>query len=253
MNKKIIIGLFALAACHAAQAQIGEHRNDFSVGGNGGYVMSSVGFTPKVTQTQHGGVTGGFSYRYVCEKYFKTICSIYGEVNYSKVGWKENILDIDDAPVTVTATGERLAYQRTATYIQVPVFAHLAWGRETRGLNIFVNAGPQFGYLLSESTKSNFDPVHPPVTDNDRVNTVVAQDTMAIENKFDYGIALGLGAEYSIPKVGHFLLEARYYYGLGNIYGNSKKDYFAKSNYGQIVVKLAYLFDIVRTKNVKRK
>ena len=76
---------------------------------------------------------------------------------------------------------------------------------------------------------------------------------MSIENKFDYGIALGLGAEYSVPKVGHFLLEARYSYGLGNIYGNSKKDYFAKSNYGQIVVKLAYLFDITRTKNVKRK
>lgn len=237
----------------SVHAQIGEHRNDFSVGANGGYVMSNVGFTPKVPQTQHGGVTGGFSYRYVCEKYFKTICSIYGEVNYSQVGWKEDILDVDNAPVTITGTDEGLAYQRTATYIQVPIFAHLAWGRETRGLNIFVNAGPQFGYLLSEKTKTNFSVQNPPSTDNDRVSNVVAQDTMAIENKFDYGIALGLGAEYSIPKVGHFLLEARYYYGLGNIYGASKKDYFGKSNYGQIVVKLAYLFDITRTKGVKRK
>ena len=254
MNKKTILGLVALLACStAAQAQIGEHRNDFSIGGNAGYVMSSVGFTPKVPQKQHGGITGGFSYRYVCEKYFKTICSIYGEVNYSQVGWKEDILDYDNMPVTITKTGEALAYQRTATYVQVPVFAHLAWGRETRGLNIFVNAGPQFGFCLGESTKTNFDALNPPSTDNDRVNNVVAQDTMAIENKFDYGIALGLGAEYSIPKVGHFLLEARYYYGLGNIYGNTKKDYFAKSNYGQIVVKLAYLFDITRTKNVRRK
>ncbi len=253
MNKKIIIGLFALAAWSTARAQIGDHRSDFAMGVNGGYVMSSVGFTPKVPQVQHGGAVGGFSYRYVCEKYFKTICSIYGEVNYSQVGWKENILDINDVPVTITQTGEALAYQRTATYIQVPIFAHLAWGRENKGLNIFVNAGPQFGYLLNESTKSNFDPINPPVTDNERVNSVVAQDTMAIENKFDYGIALGLGAEYSIPKVGHFFLEARYYYGLGNIYGNSKKDYFAKSNFGQIVVKLAYLFDITRSKNVSRK
>ncbi len=250
--KKILTFVLLLAGM-AVHAQVGEHRNDLAIGVNGGYVLSKIGFQPEVQQKQHGGVTGGFSIRYVCEKYFKTICSIYGEVNYSKVGWKENILDIDDAPVTVTATGERLAYQRTATYIQVPVFAHLAWGRETRGLNIFVNAGPQFGYLLSESTKSNFDPVHPPVTDNDRVNTAVAQDTMAIENKFDYGIALGLGAEYSIPKVGHFLLEARYYYGLGNIYGSSKRDYFGKSNYGQIVFKLSYLFDIIKTKDVKRK
>ena len=254
MKKKKILLLFLLAfAGMTSHAQIGEHRNDFSIGGNAGYVMSSVGFTPKVPQKQHGGISGGFSYRYVCEKYFKTICSVYGEVNYSQVGWKEDILDYDNMPVTITKTGEALAYQRTVTYVQVPIFAHLAWGREARGLNVFVNAGPQFGFCLGESTKTNFDAVNPPSTDNDRVSNVVAQDTMSIENKFDYGIALGLGAEYSVPKVGHFLLEARYYYGLGNIYGNSKKDYFAKSNYGQIVVKLAYLFDITRTKNVKRK
>lgn len=254
MKKKKILLLFLLAFVGMmSHAQIGEHRNDFSIGGNAGYVMSSVGFTPKVPQKQHGGISGGFSYRYVCEKYFKTICSVYGEVNYSQVGWKEDILDYDNMPVTITKTGEALAYQRTVTYVQVPIFAHLAWGREARGLNVFVNAGPQFGFCLGESTKTNFDAVNPPSTDNDRVSNIVAQDTMSIENKFDYGIALGLGAEYSVPKVGHFLLEARYYYGLGNIYGNSKKDYFAKSNYGQIVVKLAYLFDITRTKNVKRK
>ena len=45
----------------------------------------------------------------------------------------------------ITETKEAMAYKRTINYIQVPVFAHLAWGRETRGLNIFVNAGPQFG------------------------------------------------------------------------------------------------------------
>ena len=202
-----------------------------------------------MTQTQHGGVTGGFSYRYVCEKYFKSICSIYGEVNYSKVGWKEDILDIDDAPVTVTATGERLAYQRTATYIQVPVFAHLAWGRKTRGLNIFVNAGPQFGFYLGESTTTNF--TDPQLAD--RSSQTVAQYDMPVKNKFDYGIAAGLGMEYSMPHIGHILAEARYYYGLGNIYGSSKRDYFGKSNYGQIVFKLSYLFDIIKTKDVKRK
>lgn len=236
-----------------ASAQIGEHRNDFSIGANGGYVLSSVGFTPDIPQKQHGGITGGFSYRYMCEKYFKTICSIYGEVNYSQVGWKEKILDINNAPVIISQTGEAMAYERTINYIQLPIMAHLAWGRETRGLNFFVNAGPQFGLYLSESTKTNFDVKNMPATDNDRVNNIMAQDTMAVEKKFDYGIALGLGAEYSIPKVGHFLLEARYYYGLGNIYGSSKKDYFGKSNFGQIVIKLGYLFDITRTKGVKRK
>lgn len=243
--------LALLLGCTSAYAQIGEHRNDFSVGVNGGYLMSSITFTPDVPQKQHGGMTGGLSFRYVCEKYFKTICSIYGEVNYSLAGWKEDILDRDNNPVLIKGTNEALAYSRTINYIQVPVFAHLAWGREERGLNIFVNLGPQFGYCLSESTTTNFD--SSTETENNRVNTVVAQDTMKVENKFDYGIAVGLGAEYSVPKLGHFLAEVRYYYGLGNIYGSSKRDYFGTSNYGQIVVKLSYLFDITRTKNVKRK
>ncbi len=234
-----------------ASAQIGEHRSDFSIGVNGGYVLSSVNFTPKVPQGQHGGMTGGVSFRYVCEKYFKTICSVYAEVNYAQVGWKENILTKNDEPVLIAGTQEALAYNRTINYVQIPIFAHLAWGREEKGLNFFVNAGPQFGLYLSESTKTNFD--LSTQTENDRVSSVVAQDTMAVKNKFDYGIAAGLGAEYSIPKVGHILAEVRYYYGLGNIFASTKRDVFGTSNFGQIVIKLSYLFDIARTKGVKRK
>ena len=82
---------------------------------------------------------------------------------------------------------------------------------------------------------------------------MVNQETMPVENKFDYGITGGIGLEYSHPVIGHFMVEARYYYGLGNIYGNTKRDYFGRSNFGTIVVKGTYLFDIIRTKNSKIK
>ena len=230
----------------AMTAQIGEHRNDLAIGFNGGLNMSSVSFTPKVSQAKLNGITGGLSVRYVCEKYFSTVCSLYGEIKYSQMGWKEDIVDVNDMPVINTATGLPEEYSRTVNYIQVPLMAHLAWGREQKGFAFFVNLGPQFGIYMSESTKTNFD-----FSDRnaaDRVNPVCAQDTMAVENKFDYGIAAGAGIEFSHPKVGHFLLEGRYYYGLGNIYGDSKRDYFGSSNFGTITVKLAYLFDIVRTR-----
>ena len=230
----------------AMTAQIGEHRNDLAIGFNGGLNMSSVSFTPKVSQAKLNGITGGLSVRYVCEKYFSTVCSLYGEINYSQMGWKEDIVDINDMPVINTATGLPEEYSRTVNYIQVPLMAHLAWGREQKGFAFFVNLGPQFGIYMSESTKTNFD-----FSDRnaaDRVNPVCAQDTMAVENKFDYGIAAGAGIEFSHPKVGHFLVEGRYYYGLGNIYGDSKRDYFGSSNFGTITIKLAYLFDIVRTR-----
>ena len=230
----------------AMTAQIGEHRNDLAIGFNGGLNMSSVSFTPKVSQAKLNGITGGLSVRYVCEKDFSTVCSLYGEINYSQMGWKEDIVDVNDMPVINTATGLPEEYSRTVNYIQVPLMAHLAWGREQKGFAFFVNLGPQFGIYMSESTKTNFD-----FSDRnaaDRVNPVCAQDTMAVENKFDYGIAAGAGIEFSHPKVGHFLLEGRYYYGLGNIYGDSKRDYFGSSNFGTITIKLAYLFDIVRTR-----
>lgn len=228
------------------QAQIGDHRNDLSIGFNGGYVMSSVGFTPKVTQDNHTGMTFGLSMRYTCEKYFKTVCSIAAEVNYARIGWKESILTADDQPVINPTTGLAEAYQRDLDYIQVPIFAHLAWGREKKGFQFFFKAGPQFGYLISEKTKTNF--AYADRNTTDRSNQTAEQYNMPVENKFDYGIAAGMGIEYSHPKVGHFLLEGRYYYGLGNIYGDSKRDYFARSNHSNIVIKMSYLFDITRSK-----
>ena len=240
--KTIAILLLFSFITTGARAQIGEHRSIFSVGVNGGYALSNIGFTPSVSQGMHGGMTGGISMRYICEKYFSTICSIYAEVNYAQLGWKENIKDANDQPVINAYTNAAENYKRTLNYIQIPIFAHLAWGKEKKGLQFFIQAGPQFGYLLGESTDSNF--AFEQRNMDDRANKVYAQDSMSVENKFDYGIAAGAGIEYTAPKIGHFLLEGRYYYGLGNIYGDSKRDYFSKSNNGSIVIKLTYLRDI---------
>lgn len=246
MKKLLAIVLFTLLPL-AITAQVGDHRSDFSIGVNGGYALSNVGFTPKVNQSMHGGMVGGLSMRYICEKYFSTICSVLAEVNYAQVGWKEQILDVYDQPVINATTGLEEQYSRTLNYIQVPIFAHLAWGKEQKGLQFFFQAGPQIGLYLSDKITKNFEIDER--NSQDRVNNVVAQDTMAVENKVDYGIAAGVGLEYSHPKFGHLLLEARYYYGLGNIYKDSKRDYFGKSNLSNIVVKVTYLFDLVRTKH----
>ena len=217
-------------------AQVGEHRNDLAIGVNGGYMLSNVGFVPKVNQTFHGGYTGGLSLRYVCEKYFNSICSIYAELNYAQMGWKEDILDREDQPVINEETQQAESFSRTLNYVQLPIFARLGWGREQKGVQFFFQAGPQLGYYLSDKVTKNFE------LDKrnswKRANDEVHQDTMAVENKLDYGIAAGIGMEYSFPKLGHFMLEARYYYGLGNIYKDTKRDYFGKSNNSSIIVNL---------------
>ncbi|MBO4812236.1 MAG: PorT family protein [Prevotella sp.] len=250
-----LLFLFLLFSC-PSMAQVGEHRNEMAIGVNAGFVMSNIGFVPKVPQALHNGPTAGISFRYTSEKYFNSICAVVAEFNYARIGWKEDILTPNDEPVINSVTGLREEYQRDMTYLQLPVFARLGWGRERRGVQFFFQAGPQFGTFLSESTRMNFDwenrtPVY--IDGSGRTSSVVAQDTMAVEHKIDYGIAAGMGLELSLPHVGHFLLEGRYYYGLGDIYGNSKRDYFSRSNFSNIVIKLTYLFDIVRTRNPKIK
>lgn len=266
--KVLLTALFIVRySLFTATAQVGEYRTDFAIGFNGGYSMSSIAFVPKVPQGQLGGMTAGFTARYTCEKYFKSICALVGEVNLSQIGWKENILDFNDQPVVMhNDPTQTLKYSRKMNYVQIPVFARMGWGRERKGFQFFFQIGPQIGFFLSESTETNFDarqsdfnpgPRDKPNKDykyqTTRVSDVVAQDTMAVENTFDYGIAAGAGLEFSHRKLGHFLVEGRYYYGLGNIYGASKRDYFARSNFGSIVIKFTYLFDIIRTKDSKIK
>lgn len=253
--RNYLVSLLLLLMTSGAYAQIGDYRNELAVGVSGGYVMSNVGFgTKTVPQGWLGGMTGGLTVRYTSEKYFNSICAVVAEVNYVQTGWKEDIRDINDEPAYYVDDTEKqnpLYYERHMNYLQIPVMARLGWGRERKGFQGFFQLGPQIGLFLNESTRTNV--VMGYGTQVERVSHVVAQDTMAVENKFDYGVAAGLGLEFSHPKAGHFVLEARYYYGLGNIYGNSKSDYFGKSNFGNIVVKFSYLFDILHTRNSRIK
>ena len=233
MKRFYILFLISHFSFLISHAQVGEYRTDFAVGVNAGYMISSIGFVPEVPQNKLGGLTGGL---------------------FAQTGWKENIMDMDNQPVFYVgdeAKANPLSYERKMTYVQFPLMARLGWGRERKGLQGFVQLGPQMGFFLSESTNTNVEQGKP--TQTTRSSKVVAQDTMSVERKFDYGIVFGGGLEFSHPKVGHFIVEGRYYYGLGDIFKNSKSDFFGRSNFGQIVIKATYLFDIVKTKNPKIK
>ena len=261
MRHRILLLLAGLLCGVCVKAQIGEYRNEFAVGVNGGVTLSTVSFTPEVPQSQLLGKTFGITLRYNGEKYFKSICSLVAEVNYAQMGWKERIWDVKDQPVINHLTGLAEEYSRVVNYVQVPFFARLGWGRERQGLQAFFQIGPQIGFYLNEKTEANFDLDNPNISD--RVSHISGPDIgktafsnmyhKPIENKLDYGIAAGLGVELSLRHVGHFLVEGRYYFGLGNVYGNTKRDYFAKSNYQGIYIKVAYLLDVIQSKNPKIK
>ncbi len=219
-----------------AMAEIGEPRNNLCLGANAGIAMNTVDFSPTIKQKMHNGPTVGLSMKYTSEKYFTTYCALYAELNYTVLGWNEDIRDQNSQPLPDT-------YSRDIGYIQLPVFARLAWGKEKKGLQFFFQAGPQVAICIGEKSKKSVPWTLNPDGTPSRPNNVYEQYDKDIERKFDYGIAGGLGLEYN-STVGHFILEGRYCYGLGDMFGNSKKDPFSRSANSTIFVKLAYLFDV---------
>lgn len=232
-----ILLLSLLLPC-CAFGQVGHHRSDLAVGINGGYALNRVSFNPTIKQTFKGGTTMGLTVRYTCEKYLAAICAIQGELNYTNLGWKEVV-----EPEYGTDT-----YSRDIYYLQIPLLARLGWGREQRGAQFFFLVGPQIGFCIGE--KEHYSD---PWAGAPRPNNVIQQYERDVENVFEYGITAGAGLEVSIRKVGHFLLEGRYYYGLSDIFHNAKQDPFGRSANGAIVIKASYLFDLITTKGVERK
>ena len=239
----IYIFLFFLYCTHFTllHAQIGEHRNEFAIGISGGLTFSSIDFDPTIKQAKHSGFISGLTARYTCEKYFKTLCALQVEINYAQLGWKEDIKNYN---------GDNLPdkYQRTLEYIQIPMFAHLAWGKEKRGLMFFINIGPQIGFCINESDKKSDIWTLNTEGNPDRPNNLYQQYDLKLDHKFDYGITGGLGLEYN-SALGHFFIEGRYYFGLSDIFNNSKKDVFSRSANQNIEVRLGYL---ISTKFFKR-
>lgn len=236
LRKYLLLCLLVLAAI-SMQAQVGQHRNDFSIGATAGWNMNRKNFVPSIKQTYLQSPIIGFAARYICEKYFTCIAGVQAEVNYNNMGWKEVIND-----------GSNNTYSRHLHYIQVPLLMQMGWGRELRGFKFVFMAGPQFGFLIGDKANYGGDTWN---TSN-RPQGVVHQYSHDPDRWFDYGIAAGLGVELSTD-IGHFILEGRYYYGLGDTYDNSKKGYFSRSANQTIQAKLTYLFDIIKTKNCIRK
>ena len=237
----LIAALLLTGVTLPAIAQIGEARNILSVGINGGVNLNSASFTPTIKQNSLMGITGGLTARYISEKYFAMICGAQVELNFSQRGWDQlfETVSLDDNGYEVTAKDPTKTYTRKMTYIDIPFLAHLAFGRD-RGLQFFVHAGPQIGFLISESeTIEGIDM-------NSLSNTQKAVYAVKIQNKFDYGIAGGGGVELRTKKAGSFIVEGRYYFALSDFYSTTKKDYFSRAAHSTISIKLTYLFDLKR-------
>ncbi len=224
--KKILFLLtifFGMAFSASSQTHYGS---TISIGARGGADMSRVFFYPSVEQTFNFGAVAGLSFRYIEERHFGLIA----ELNFSQRGWKENF---KEAPYR---------YSRTLNYLQLPILAHIYFGRRGR---FFINLGPEFGLFLGEKINANFDPSKfETLPDFPVTNRMNSQLTEHSNRKFDYGISAGLGGEFSLNPKNALSIEARFYYGLGNVFRSERTDPFQTSNQMTISLAIGYWFRI---------
>lgn len=225
--KRILQTLLLLAAVLTTPATLEaqtHYSSNVSLGLKGGVDMSEVFFNPNVKQKLNQGYTAGVMFRYIEENHFGLIA----ELNFAQRGWAENF------------EGAPYRYKRTLNYIDLPIMAHIYFGRRGR---FFFNAGPQFGLFLSESTSANFDPAKmatlPDFPYSKRMNE---QMLIPVSQKLDYGIAAGIGGEFNVNKRNSISLEARFYFGLGNIFPSERRDTYSASNQMTISATVGYWF-----------
>lgn len=225
--RKIFILLLALFGCMQAATAQNHYEGNISIGGQAGATFSRVNFSPSVPQSLQSGIVVGGAFRYVEEKHFGLIA----ELNVEQRGWKEKF------------DGYDYAYQRRFTYIQLPVLTHVYFGSDK--IHGFFNAGPEIGYMIASSVKSNFDYGNVGSIDGfPSVNRNVDQYRLKVKNHLDYGISAGLGLEWFQSHKQSFRLEGRFYYGLGDVFSNHKTDPFSASNSMMVMVTLGYFYRI---------
>ena len=216
-----------IAVTLAANAET-HYKPHIWVGGHAGISLSKISLSPSVSQKMAMASTGALSVKYTEEKMF----GIIGELGWAQRGWAENFKETT------------LSYTRTLSYLNLSVLTQITFG--PRRFKCFVNLGPQLSYMIANSISANFDYTNPYSDPQFRTLTArqTAQLTAPMNKKFDYGIAGGLGFEFFAHPRHSVTLEARYYFGLGNILPSSKSDTFGASRNNSIEVSLGYNFRI---------
>lgn len=219
----IFATLLIVGSLHAQR----QYEPNFALGVKGGATLGLMSFSPAPKQTFNPGVTFGVVARYMEENHFGLIA----EVNLTQRGWRENF------------EGQPFNYSRTLTYIQIPLMTHIFFGNQyVKG---FFNLGPEFGYMLGSKINADFDYTNIATVPNfPSRNRVTEQMAMEVKNRFDYGIAAGVGIEFVVAKRHPIFLEGRYYFGLGNIFPATKRDYFSASRTMAIEATIGYMFKI---------
>ncbi|MFP4557737.1 MAG: porin family protein [Bacteroidales bacterium] len=189
----------------------------FYLGARGGSSISSVSFLPTQDEEQvfdlH--IDAGLVAKHFDTKYF----GFQGELNLTQRGYRAPILD-------------SVFYKRMNTYIELPMFMQM----KAQHNNFFVHFNVGFyASVLLESQHGN----------NQEGEFILKPYEIHIlrDNRFDYGIPGGVGFGYNF-KWGTLQIDAKYYYGLGDLYNHEYNGNPMRSPARVLNFSVSYLLNI---------
>jgi len=110
-------------------------------------------------------------------------------------------------------------YSQILNYFVLPAFAKYKFDS-----NIYLEAGPQFGYLHEAYVKYT--------SEQENVSALLEEDNESDLNSIDFGLTVGAG--YTLLKGNGMSIGARYYYGLTDVYtelsGTNNSHFYLKVN-----------------------
>jgi hypothetical protein len=184
-NLAFLISIIFIAAGLNAQKHT---QSILSFGVKQGITLSKINFEPFVSQPLYMGYTGGVAIKYLSENH----AGIQGEFNYSQRGWEEKL---DSGKV----------YKRRLNYLEVPILTHFTIGSaKTKAM---INVGPNLSFFQSEkeemSALESYD--------------IKKYYQRKLDKHFELGLNAGIGILQETP-IGEFQIEARFHFGLQNIF-----------------------------------
>ncbi|MDR0686100.1 MAG: PorT family protein [Dysgonamonadaceae bacterium] len=219
MRFRLVMAGILLVFFSEVAAQDKPFEPEWAFGINGGATLSKISFDSqvRVPQTNLRQATGGVTVRYISENHF----GLLGELNYSMRGWKEK-----------TDTSYINRYARSIAYVELPVMTQLYFdlGKQVR---LLFNAGTQISYFLNEKTLEREEYI-------DQQHGERPYYDLPVQRKFDYGIRGGAGLEFRTA-AGSFILDGAYFFGLSDIFDNTRADYFQASHNQVVSIRLTYL------------
>ena len=194
---------------------------EFQFAALGGANLSSYTFNPSSPQQNKSvGYVGGLGVRYIEEKYFGLQC----ELLLAKRGVKDRY-----------DTHPEYSFERQWTYVELPMMAHVYFNMGKRS-EVALDLGAKLGFNIQDKSTSNLDASFQDFADM-TVHGYRHHD-LPIKQKFDYGIQAGLGYEFKMNQQMSLQVQGRYYFGLGNLWPDSKADDFEQANNQSIQVTL---------------